>query len=172
MPKYVLPEMEAPEFQDLDAFTQGYIQALFFTNRSCIPMTEFHTEESQHTIREGQADGDLPQDAGFLDLHPETLAAIMADCASFQTENVEALAVAYATPFAAWSERFSYTPEQAGMDYLFTRDGHGVGFWDRDLGETGETLSEAARAAGPVTAWFSEVPEHGSPTGLGWVRTD
>jgi hypothetical protein len=25
-----------------------------------------------------------------------------------------------------------YDPEQAGCDYWFTRNGHGVGFWDRD----------------------------------------
>lgn len=37
-----------------------------------------------------------------------------------------------------------YTAEQAGRDYWFTRNGHGVGFWDSDLGDVGDLLSNAA----------------------------
>lgn len=35
-----------------------------------------------------------------------------------------------------------YTEIQAGRDFWFTRNGHGVGFWDRGLGEIGDLLSE------------------------------
>ena len=38
--------------------------------------------------------------------------------------------------------------EQAGRDFWFTRCGHGVGFWDRGLGATGDELSEIARKFG------------------------
>ncbi len=41
------------------------------------------------------------------------------------------------------------TDEQLGHDLWLTRNGHGTGFWDRDLpGDTGENLSEAARKLG------------------------
>jgi len=32
----------------------------------------------------------------------------------------------------------------AGRDYWFTRNHHGVGFWDRGLGEIGDKLTEKA----------------------------
>ena len=31
--------------------------------------------------------------------------------------------------------------EQIGHDFTLTRNGHGVGFWDRNLGEVGERLT-------------------------------
>jgi len=34
--------------------------------------------------------------------------------------------------------------EQVGRDFWYTRKGHGVGFWDRDLGEIGDKLTTAA----------------------------
>jgi hypothetical protein len=34
---------------------------------------------------------------------------------------------------------------QAGHDFYLTRNGHGVGFWDRGLGSAGTRLSDAAR---------------------------
>lgn len=88
-------------FGDLDAFTQGYIEALFFTE----------TESALHG------------ECGFSDLAPDSLASIIDDCEAFQRETAALLAEAYARGYAA---------EQAGRDYWFTRNGHGVGFWDRD----------------------------------------
>jgi hypothetical protein len=34
-----------------------------------------------------------------------------------------------------------YEAIQAGRDFWFTRNHHGVGFWDRGLGPTGDSLS-------------------------------
>lgn len=36
----------------------------------------------------------------------------------------------------------------AGRDFWLTRNDRGVGFWDRDAGEAGERLTEAAHKAG------------------------
>ncbi len=36
------------------------------------------------------------------------------------------------------------TPAQLGHDFWLTRNHHGVGFWDRDLGELGDKLTELA----------------------------
>lgn len=192
MPVYVLPEMENAEFKDLDLFTQGYIQAMFFTNQSCIPMCEFHTAESQHLIREGQADGDLPNDAGFADLHPDALIDIIADCVAFQIANPELLAQAV--------DCEGYDMERAGMDFWYTRNGHGVGYWSRDeLEQVGlhesfgsprvgdprwseyhdarednlaRKLTDAVEGWGEVNPWFSEVEEPDSATGFGFVYHD
>lgn len=37
-----------------------------------------------------------------------------------------------------------YDEHQAGIDFWLTRNGHGAGFWDRDLGEIGDKLTAAA----------------------------
>lgn len=171
MPQYEMPEKNEAEFQALDAFTRGYIECLFFTSQSCIAMEDFHSEESQDLIREGMADGDLPQDAGFLDLHPDTLADIIAECAKFQTENADLLAQALELKRASGERGYTYAEEYMGHDFWFTRNGHGVGFWARALGEVGERLTEACKAYGEVYAYFTE-PDEDSPTGYGWVRTD
>lgn len=45
----------------------------------------------------------------------------------------------------------NYDETCAGRDFWFTRNGHGVGFWDRKLdGACGEVLSNAARQYGEV----------------------
>ena len=37
-----------------------------------------------------------------------------------------------------------YTYVDAGHDYWLTRNGHGTGYWDRDLGEIGDQLTRAS----------------------------
>lgn len=93
----------------LDAFTQGYIEALFFT----------------WPENEGDYIGGITS-PGFSDLAPETLGLIIRDCATFQRETSAYLADAY------MREPFNeYKPKQAGSDFWFSRCGHGVGYWDR-----------------------------------------
>lgn len=130
----------------LDPFTQGYIEALFFTesspawDKAAIEADRAGWEEAE---REGQSDGALPGDSGFADLAPETLARIIADCAAFQERAAGLLALAYGETMPArtfgdgtlpGSHRpaWDYDAEAAGRDFWFTRNGHGVGFWDRE----------------------------------------
>ena len=58
-----------------------------------------------------------------------------ADCERFCNENAALLA-------AAGSDA------QNGHDFLLTRNGHGVGFWERGYGETGDRLTDAAHGFG------------------------
>lgn len=103
-------------FHNLDAFTQGYIQAMFFTNT-------------------GTGDDKGLEDATFAELAPAALAKIIADCERFQTQN--------APHFAAMT---GYDEEEAGRDFWFTRNGHGVGFWDFDWpDDIGEALTKASK---------------------------
>jgi hypothetical protein len=40
------------------------------------------------------------------------------------------------------------TPAQVGHDFYLTRNHHGAGFWDRGLGEMGETLTNLSHPYG------------------------
>lgn len=40
----------------------------------------------------------------------------------------------------------NYTIENVGHDFWLTRNGHGVGFWDRGLGDLGDELTKHAEA--------------------------
>lgn len=44
--------------------------------------------------------------------------------------------------------RQDYSYSDAGHDFWLTRNRHGAGFWDRDLGEEGDTLTEASKVYG------------------------
>lgn len=133
-------------FYQLDAFTQGYIEALFFTDEA----PGVTTEEWQAT--EDHDEGSIPGDCGFSDLAPDTLASIQLDCAKFQADHAALLAEAYAR---------DYDAAQAGRDLWFTRNGHGVGYWDReelkDNGAEYERLTNvmvsASQSRGDNDAW-------------------
>lgn len=125
MPQFILDKGDADsarQFNQLDAFTQGYIEAMFFTDAS------------------DPDDGDLAN-ATFADLHPDSLAEIIRECAEFQRDNAELLQRAYDRGEA----QMIYDAERAGNDFWYTRNGHGTGFWDRNLGEVGDKLAAISR---------------------------
>jgi hypothetical protein len=70
------------------------------------------------------------------DITPEALATMAKDFANFQEASKELL------------EQSELTDDEAGHDFWLTRNGHGVGFWDRGLGEIGDKLSEACKPYG------------------------
>lgn len=109
------PGMEtAYTWRILDDFTQGYIEAMFFTATG--------TAE----------DGDL-REATFANLAPETLASIIADCDKFRDDAKIVVCV-------------GNRDAEAGRDFWYTRNGHGVGFWDGDWPEPcASDLDKAAR---------------------------
>jgi hypothetical protein len=97
--------------QNVDAFTLGYMQAMFFA--------------------ECNSDDPELEDMAMVDLATEARRDIVRDCAKFQTEmaaTLEALGAARLETSEAWGERGR---DSDGMDFYFTRNGHGVGFWDR-----------------------------------------
>jgi len=156
------------DFCDLDAFTQGYVEALFFTSECPqVDTEESMSAEHQADMFEGRTSGSIPGDVGFSDLAPDSLARIIADCAAFQSDNAELLELAYSRDYSA---------EQAGRDFWFTRNGHGVGFWNRDALDApwdekakvkislGARLSAACgwrTKFGEVNVWFGDHVEHG-----------
>ncbi len=116
--------------KSLDAFTRAYIECALWSST-------YETEERE----------DTPMDANFSveDLAPECIAKIVADCAKFQHDQIEAIAWDNLVHFP---HRYS-THEKAGHDFWLTRNGHGAGFWDGDWKEPYATsLTDAAHAYG------------------------
>jgi len=152
-------------YDDLSPFVQGYIECILFTETaSGISMVEWNDPENVEDVEEGRADGSIPEDSGFGDIHPQSFARIIADCEAFQAEAADLLEQAY--------ER-DYDATQAGRDFWFTRCGHGVGFWDRRELESdglGDNLSAIARRYGDKYASFGTAANgEESPTGYGFV---
>lgn len=112
----------AVRYGKLDSFTQGYIEAMFFTS----------TGDSDDSERD-------MQHATLAELAEETWQEIERDCAAFQEANKATLEQAYAYPL------IGYDAERAGNDFWYTRNGHGTGFWDRGLEDVGGKLSAMAR---------------------------
>lgn len=139
MPEYHLDvHDDYRTWSSLDDFTQGYIEALFFTEHSpafSYGDIEDDKAEWERALSEGQSDGQIPGDATFADLAPDALRKCVEDCRAFQEANQDLLNRAY--------EHLGYGSESAGRDFWYTRNGHGVGFWDRGLGDLGKKLSAA-----------------------------
>lgn len=107
----------------MDKFTRAYIECALWS--SC----------DEH---------DEPMDANYSaeDIHADTLAAMVRDCAEFQSNNAELLS--------------DIDSSQAGHDFWLTRNHHGAGFWDRGLGEVGEELTKAAHAYGEFDLYVGD----------------
>jgi hypothetical protein len=132
MPQFEMPledHAQIHDFNRLDAFVQGYVEAMFFT--------------------ECHADNPELEHASFGDLAPSTLAAIKDDCAAFLTEDIRAIL-----------DNEPCDDEQAGRDFWFTRNGHGVGFWDRGDDNYSkaarDTLTEWAHTFGPWDLYMGD----------------
>lgn len=153
MPEFVMEGRDHAARAESE-FVFGFIEAMFFTETSpAFESSEWFTDERRAASEAGQADGELPGDVGYTDLHPDALEAIRRDCDTFWILNRDTLESA--------CEFGGYDMAQAGRDYWFTRNGHGVGYWDRDLGDAGDMLSDAARDAGEVHVWFGDHVVHG-----------
>lgn len=97
-------------YDSLDEFARGYVEAMFFTNGDT-----------------GDDNENRLNDMGVERLTRASVAAIKRDCAAFLgTVMPDGCFV------RQWLDRLpDYSDEQAGHDFWFTRQGHGVGFWDR-----------------------------------------
>lgn len=144
MPEF---QLRAAGLDSLDEFTLGYIEALFFTDQG-----EDNSEEWTRIAKmeSEPISGSFPNDLGVLDLSPESLDRIKRDCAAFQEAAATFLAQAY---------NRGYDANRAGNDFHYTRNGHGVGFWDRcelEADSLGERLSEIAYKAGAVESYWGD----------------
>lgn len=126
MPEFILNTDGATvaQWESLDSFVKGFVEAAFFVESSCYAAAEFFTAQAQRRVHDGQADGSVPKDSGPANIEPESLSRIVAFCGEFAGRNAALLAQAY--------ECVGYDEAAAGRDLYFTRSGSGVGYWSRD----------------------------------------
>lgn len=122
------------QFRALDEFTQGYFECAFFCG------VEGVREDSLHL--------------GML--APETWDRMVTDGNDFQLGNAAALAGACSLEIMTYRKIAKYTMRQAGIDFWFTRNGHGAGFFDRELGDFEEPLETAAVKAGQCDLYVGD----------------
>lgn len=88
-------------------------------------------------------DNDEPLDRLDLDVSEETQAEMRVDCDKFYDDNEHLITDENCLTA-------NYCLPQAGHDFWFTRNGHGVGFWETSDWEAvaGEQLNNASKAFG------------------------
>jgi hypothetical protein len=119
----------AHPFYKLDEFARGYVEAMFFTNGDT-----------------GDTRENLLNELGVERLTKEAVKGIKSDCSAFLGRIMPDGCFV-----RQWLDRLEgYDDAQAGRDFWFTRQGHGVGFWDREQipDAAGEALSAAAKQSG------------------------
>ena len=127
------------KYQDyIETFTTAYFEALLW---------------AEHDIDD--KDNDLLDDRyGIEDIDQQSRDEARAECDLFLAISGEYIEAA--TLHGEYADRSGQglhmreAIEIAGHDFLLTRNGHGVGFWDRGLGAIGDNLSAIAESFGSV----------------------
>lgn len=126
--------------QDIAEFVSGYINTAFWSS----------TDQTR-------ADGGDPLENNYsaLDLAPNAMDRIVKDCREFVADNaddVEAYCKAQSVVEIAEGSPLS----SAGGDFWLTRNRHGVGYWDRGIGQLGERLTDAAHSFGEIDLYVGD----------------
>lgn len=107
----------------VDAFFDAYVECALWSS------VEYGADGEYH--------GAMDQNYGpVLDIDPESLAEMRAECEAFVLAEWDDLQAADASA------------GQHGHDFWLTRNRHGAGFWDRGYGAVGDRLTAAAHAYG------------------------
>lgn len=120
--------------KQVQEFVRGYLgAALFFS--SFTPCDE-----------QGNETGETIDGLQAYDWAPGEAAKLAEDCQDFiQAQAADLLEYVAQIP----CDLSQGTPwDYAGHDFWLTRNGHGVGYWDRGLGQLGERLTVASKAYG------------------------
>lgn len=113
---------------DLETFTAAYIEAMYFSDT-----------------------GDTGQPANDAELAEDTRLDIEADCRSFWRR----FGCFITTDIC--SDAFADSIAQAGHDFHFTRNGHGVGFWEDEWPECyRDMLTNGAKSYGELNIYASD----------------
>lgn len=118
-------KLNGKEFSDIPEFARGYFMAAFFTD--CSP------------------DNPELDEMGFSDMLPETVETKVAEVMEWRNNPVNnALFERVHDGEGEANTNEAYGEEYMGHDLWYTSNHHGVGYWDRGLGELGEDLSKQA----------------------------
>ena len=85
-------------------------------------------------------------DEGDAELSDETREKMKTDALAFLNAHIDLI---NAMPKG-------YALDSAGHDLWLTRNGHGVGFWDRDAGYVGDKLTEYAKKLGEYDLYIGD----------------
>ena len=99
----------------MDAFTVAYLECALWTE------TDNSTESGGEP---------LDKNYSLQDFSTQAINKATEDCAKFQLENADLLTKAYELS----------DDVEGGYNFWLSRCGHGTGWWDRGLGEIGDTL--------------------------------
>lgn len=94
---------------------------------------------------------ELDTEYGIADFTSEAITQAIKDCLEFLEEFHDCILYLH--------QRCKYNQEQAGHDLWLTRNGHGAGFWDRGLHESGEKMTSKAEKIGSVELYITEEKE-------------
>lgn len=108
---------------NIDSFTTGYIDCALWSSHD--------------------GDRESLEEFSIHDINENTLNEMIQDCKKFQKENKELLEQAYKIK-PERNESYS----GSGHDFWLTRNFHGTGFWDRNLGDIGDKLTEKCKEYG------------------------
>lgn len=81
------------------------------------------------------------------DIDSQTHNEMEADCGSFISDLSD-------EDFSLYVDTLGY--EHFGHDFWLTRNGHGVGFWDRGLDELGDRLTDACKIYGEYNLYVGD----------------
>lgn len=99
------------DYDKLDEFTRAYIECAIWCDEST---QEYNADETPEQTKYNPDLWDIEN------LSQSAADRMIADCKVFQYENR-----------CYWVQVETVDDSQAGNDFWYTRNGHGVGFWDR-----------------------------------------
>jgi len=109
--------------------------------------TAINFADSAMALCKDDEENDLNVNYDLTDLAPEAVKAIIEDCERFERENEALLEKAFA---------MGYKESSVGYDLFLTRNGHGFGFWDRDLADIGDELTTACEKMGEFDLYIGD----------------
>lgn len=122
------PGYTLTNFEDLDHFAKAYLEAAFFTD--------------EERLKEEAEESGLDPDEHDFEWSLEAVQSAKDDCDKFQQQAQALLDQAGDV-------------EQNGHDFWYTRNGHGVGFWDRGYPEeVSDALDEICKRFGEKTTYL------------------
>lgn len=113
----------------MDTFARSYIETALWSS----------TDNADET-----GGRPLDENYGVDDIAPETIARMVLDCETFQSDNASDLAES------------GLTEKRAGHDFWLNRNGHGAGFWDEGNGPVFQRLSKASKAYGTFDLYIGD----------------
>jgi len=110
---------------------------------------EIQLTESEETMIEGFLEAFFFADTGE-DGQPDDDATVSEECQ--RKVSIDCMAFAQRVAVYVEGDNVSADWEQVGMDFYYTRQGHGVGFWDRPelYGPYGDMFTKISESFGAV----------------------